>query len=83
MIIQRNGSGAFRLRELKPGEYAKSLKPTKLCWAILCCPQCGKLSTVGKNHTVSADGAVTPSYVCPFKPCTWHTGIMLGDWGNP
>lgn len=33
-----------------------------------------------KQHTVAADGTVTPSAVCPVKGCTWHEFIRLGGW---
>jgi hypothetical protein len=66
---------------MKPGQYSKSRAPTRAHgWAIVCCPTCGKLSTVGINHEVSAAGVVHPSYVCPFPPCTFHLFISLAHW---
>jgi hypothetical protein len=52
-------------------------------WAELCCHACGKVALLGSNHTVSADGVVSPSDVCPFPPCTFHQFITLDDWRRP
>ncbi len=69
--------------DLPPGQYAKSLKPSRQWgWAIVRCPECGRCSTLGRNHEVLSDGEVTPSFVCPFPPCTWHVLIRLLDWSE-
>lgn len=52
-------------------------------WAELCCPGCGKVGLLGSNHTVADDGAVRPSDVCPFPPCTFHQHVTLEDWARP
>lgn len=52
-------------------------------WAELCCPECHKVALLGSNHTVAAGGIVSPSDVCPFKPCTFHQFIVLDDWDRP
>lgn len=65
-------------------------------WAELCCPGCGRVAMVGSNHTVAADGTVSPSDVCPFDRayvtrhelhdeigCTFHEFIVLDDWTRP
>lgn len=52
-------------------------------WAELMCPSCGRVAMVGSNHTVSRDGTVSPSDVCPFSPCTFHEFIVLDDWDRP
>lgn len=66
---------------MQPGQYAKSLDPRPdRGWCIVCCPDCGRLITVGHNHTVHADGAVLPSLVCPHPPCMFHTFVRLLDW---
>lgn len=57
--------------------------PARHFWAELCCPGCGKVALVGDNHTVSTDGTVSPSDVCPFPPCTFHEFIRLDDWDRP
>ena len=49
--------------------------------AVICCPLCRRISTASPTkHKIAADGKVSPSYVCPFKPCTWHVFIRLKDW---
>jgi len=52
-------------------------------WAELCCPGCGKVALLGRNHTVDANGTVHPSVVCPFPPCTFHEFIALDGWARP
>ena len=34
------------------------------------------------EHTIDADGVVTPSCVCPIESCDWHEMIQLQDWQN-
>ena len=57
--------------------------PTQRFWAECVCPLCNKVSMVGRNHTVTDDGVVSPSYVCPFSPCTFHEFVRLNDWTRP
>lgn len=52
-------------------------------WAEICCPGCGRVALLGNNHTVADDGAVHPSDVCPYRPCTFHEFIKLDDWARP
>lgn len=68
---------------LQLGQYAKSLdpRPDRCGWCIVCCPSCGRLLTLGRNHTVQGNGKVTPSLVCPHKPCMFHDFVILKDWG--
>ncbi len=69
--------------DLPNGQYAKSLEPSRFHgWAIIRCPVCGLLSTIGSNHEVRADGSVSPSYVCPHA-CSWHVMIKLAAWTDP
>ncbi len=32
------------------------------------------------GHDIAADGLVTPSIVCPYKPCSWHVWGRLLGW---
>lgn len=52
-------------------------------WAELCCPDCGKVGSLGSNHVVASNGTVSPSDVCPFSPCTFHEMIFLDGWNSP
>lgn len=64
--------------------------PVKVpCWdrddsgysqAIFYCPN-GHAGCL-KNHTVAADGAVSPSVVCE-RDCNFHDYIKLLDWAAP
>ena len=76
---------SHRSNGLKPGHYAKSLDPRRdRCgWAIVCCPGCEWLFTIGRNHEVTADGAVSPSLVCPYGGCSFHQFVRLEQWGGP
>lgn len=79
-IAQRHSS--HRTADLEPGHYAKSLDPRadRCGWGILCCPSCRRLSTIGRNHRVSASGTVSTSFVCPHKPCGFHVHMVLAGW---
>ena len=46
--------------------------------ASVTCPD-GHTLTL-RTHTVSHDGAVTPSVVCPARRCSFHAYIRLVDW---
>lgn len=39
----------------------------------------GHMFLVRQNHTIAADGTVTPSMVCPYG-CAYHECIRLDDW---
>lgn len=47
--------------------------------ALISCPTCGKFGSLG-NHEVAPDGTVSPSLVCPWKPCLFHDSGRLKDW---
>lgn len=71
----------------KPGEWQKldemldvDADYVRMFPIIICCPSCGKLSSVyTKIHQVEfhEDGTFSalPSFVCPHSPCTWHVFI--------
>jgi hypothetical protein len=42
------------------------------------CPKCGNMYYL--DHTISDDGNVTPSLVCPFDNCDFHEFVVLEDW---
>jgi hypothetical protein len=69
-----------RIAEMWKAYHLKT--PTQRFWAECACPICKKVSMVGHNHTVADDGTVSPSYVCPFPPCTFHEFVQLDDWGR-
>ena len=51
--------------------------------ALVKCPGCGVDSILsGKVHQVAPDGTVSPSYLCPHKPCTFHEWVRLEGWGK-
>jgi hypothetical protein len=33
-----------------------------------------------RGHEISASGLVSPSIVCPYKPCPWHVHGALDGW---
>lgn len=42
---------------------------------------CKRPSSVSKQvHHITEEGVVSPSYVCPFPPCPFHTSIVLEAW---
>ncbi len=63
------------------GEWSPNLNPRFPAHATISCPECGKASTMSTRiHSVTADGTVTPSYVCPHTPCPFHKYVRLADW---
>lgn len=47
--------------------------------AIVCCGF-GHTGTANPNiHVISADGTMSPSWVCPFE-CSWHEFARLEGW---
>ncbi len=33
-----------------------------------------------RGHFIAPDGVVTPSIMCPYKPCPWHIWGRLLNW---
>lgn len=75
---------SHRVEGIEQGQYVKSLDPRQdhCGWCIVCCPQCTKLMTIGRNHQVKPDGSVRPSLVCPHPPCTFHAFVHLENWND-
>lgn len=46
--------------------------------AAVACGGCGRAMSVRK-HTISADGSLSPSLVCPHG-CGWHVFVRLVGW---
>ncbi len=45
------------------------------------CPECGKLFLLSPVvHQIGADGSISPSVVCPHRPCGWHVFAKLAGW---
>lgn len=56
----------------------------KLC-ASLCCPGCGNHTGLYGNHTIDAEGKISPSVVCahaqtPGVMCSFHEFVQLAGW---
>ncbi len=46
--------------------------------AVISCTDCGAIGTL--DHTISSEGLVTPSVVCP-RDCGYHeVGVILSGW---
>ena len=50
-------------------------KPELSAWVA--CPN-GHLADL--DHTIAADGTVSPSVVCPEGGCGWHEHVQLEGW---
>ncbi len=48
------------------------------CSPVIVCPNGHYLSIY--KHTISEEGIVSPSVVCPVKDCTFHGFIKLENW---
>ncbi len=42
------------------------------------CPECGLVCVL--DHSISDDGTVAPSLVCPEPECSWHVFVQLVGW---
>lgn len=49
--------------------------------ARVCCAKCGEMASLSE-HTIDAEGGVTPSVVCPRKGCGWHVHVTLDGWAE-
>lgn len=47
--------------------------------ATLRCPKCGRWTSLS-NHTISDNGEVNPSLVCPYENCNFHEYVTLEGW---
>lgn len=47
--------------------------------ASICCPKCKKIGTL-TDHTISGEGKVNPSLVCPNDKCNFHEYVQLEGW---
>jgi len=69
---------------LVPGEWARWLWGADVPYtvtAVCACPACGHVGTLAPHiHSIAVSGVVSPSYVCPFKPCTFHQFVALAGW---
>lgn len=61
------------------GTWHGGKKSTGVRTALLSCPDCGKIGSLG-DHKIAANGAVSPSVVCPTEGCRFHEWIILDGW---
>lgn len=45
------------------------------------CPECGQIGSLS-DHTIAADGIVTPSVQCPTEGCAWHEFVQLDEYSG-
>ena len=45
---------------------------------VVCCPHCGTEADL--DHSIGADGAVSPSLECPTTGCDFHDWGRLDGW---
>ncbi len=63
---------------LSPGTWAKAKMADGQPTALACCAK-GHIASLS-DHDIAADGAVTPSLVCPEEGCTFHEFVQLDGW---
>lgn len=59
---------------MRPGEWIKLSDGN----AMIACPKCGGEAPL--DHSVAADGTISPSLVCPYTPCDFHEWGRLEGW---
>lgn len=68
------------------GWWWKGFESDDLRFVIVRCPN-GHDATLrnvkgDSGHSISKDGTVSPSIVCPYDGCDFHEFGKLMDWGN-
>ena len=68
------------------GEWSLTIFDDTVC-LLLCCPLCGKLTTVRtKNHSICFNKdqtiSIDPSLRCPDTTCSWHTFVTRSTWSE-
>ena len=64
-----------------PGQWRPAIRDGQRT-ATVSCPRCGRSASLS-DHTIAADGTVTPSLVCPYEGCDFHDWIALFGWEAP
>ena len=77
------GKIAHRMNITVPANLWQRMKTTKQdgtsnVWVTRPSGHLGSLA----DHTVAADGAVSPSLVCPSNGCTFHEHVTLDGWAH-
>lgn len=62
----------------EPGTWRPVNDPSGEVKASITCPKCGQAAAI--DHSIAADGAVTPSLVCPRDGCDFHEMGKLEGW---
>lgn len=74
-------SSAAKPHELKRGEWMDwrwGAAPPYRGAAVVACPSCGRpFSLSPEIHVIAEDGEVSPSVVCPYRPCSFHEFVRL------
>ncbi len=79
-VVYQRVLGANGIDGILGGQYRKALENAWV-WATLRCKKCNQPACVSKLvHSVSTDGVVTPSWICPHAWCGFHDWIRLDDW---
>ena len=68
------------------GEWSVVIFDNTIC-LLLCCPLCGKLTTVRTtNHSICFHTdktiSIDPSLRCPDTTCSWHTFVTRSTWSE-
>jgi hypothetical protein len=51
--------------------------------ALVTCNQGHESVLSAETHSVSFEGQVSPSYVCPIEGCAFHHYVTLEGWEKP
>ncbi len=62
--------------ELQPGEFTTNVGPMLVGQAVICCPLCGGVDTLGDRYTIDKAGRVVPAFACGGG-CSFHDWIEL------
>lgn len=61
------------------GTYKEFNIPGQRLCANVTCPVCGNTFSLS-NHTITSNGNVSPSVICPQPGCTFQEYIHLDGW---
>jgi len=67
--------------EHKPGAYVITEQADGKKGFIISCPKCGIYASSSSGHTVEVEEPLTvsPSFICPHKPCDAHYFVKNGE----
>lgn len=81
VVLRRDGARCFSETSAPAGTWIRWVYLPGRVTAALRCPTCGRVFCLAE-HRIASDGRVSPSVVCPHRPCTFHVIMRLEGWNE-